>query len=401
MLAFALIVSLGRGFWNRLEVPMWRFIDGFDECQNGQVREKYNAYAASFDQDFMDTGEGGAGQSFLILNTAFGQAEYLNNFGPATTWGMHAAFKCARAGTSASFPTCDWYVFRGASGVNLLSIRITSAGKMQLWNGSSNSLIAESPAPLSMDTWYFVECLATFGASGHAELRIDGAAVASGSFSSTGELPSIIGFRWQVFGPPSLGIDHHAIYDGQVGAGPTSFIGPGRIISTLPIADALGAWAPSSSGSARYAMVHDNPATPGGSPDGDLTYLAAASTDQLFDVAASACFGRILGLAVNVAGRATAGDMLLFVRGQLSGTAFDLGSVSFAASPQYTVRQVISAENPESGGVWVSATISTGWWGLKGSGFVSGRVSAFYLEQFISLLPVPYSCGGGSYSYSS
>lgn len=379
---------------------MLRFIDGFDECTTGGVALKYNAFFSNFLQISMVAGRY-AQQALYIQNTGFGETDLYTSFSSGiSTLGFHASLNFAAPANTPIPGGVPFYRFQtGSSNVNL-GIQTRADGRFDVVNRNGIIVGTSTNAAITINTWYTLECKASFGPGGSIELRLNGATILKILSADFGPAnPDRCGFRWQNFGQIGPVLDDYVLYDGVAAAGDINdFTGPVQVTSILPIADAPTAWAPSS-GAVCYAMVNDSPSTPGGSPDGDSTYISPTGTAaQLFQFAASPCFGLNLALAINMCARPTAGTVGLSGVCQLSGGVLTLGTVSVVPPASYQTYQVISVTNPEKGGVWIDGDINSGTFGVK---YVASaqRVTAVYLEKITSLTPQPYSCGGGNYSF--
>lgn len=135
-------------------------------------------------------------------------------------------------------------------------------------------------------------------------------------------------------------------------------------------------------------------------PDDNQSYVAASSpglTDY-YGFAGPACYGRILALALNVDGSATAGSPSVDFLIKLAGTEFGAGS-SDAYVGGYAIKQGIADRNPLTGVFWTDADIASGLFGYRMASSGSLKITQFMMEKLVSLRNVPFSCGQGSYSY--
>ncbi len=386
---------------------MLRFVSGFDTFDPGKVRNKFNLWSGSFDQDILLPGRDGEGFAFCILNTAFGDANYTQGFPDAQIlWGFHADFKVAKVGTGATFPTSvDWFRFGSSTAGVQLSLRVIAyladgpyAGRLQIIDAGGN-LIATSPTSITMDQWYTLEAKATFNSTSClCEIRLNGAAWFTGGYSSGGPVDQLT-FRWQAFGPPSLALDNLVYYDGQ--AGMNTFTGRLRVTSMLPVSDVRAGWAPVP-GPSEYGMVNDFVGRAGGSDDGDLTYITPGGSliDQLFNFARVDCFGKILGLAVNACMRPAGGFFPVRFLCQPAAILYTLGTLT-PTSTDYRTLQAVAEASPASGATWIAGEINGSYFGVGAPAAALVRVTAVYLEVVTSLEDLPYECGIGPYSFGS
>ncbi len=192
--------------------------------------------------------------------------------------------------------------------------------------------------------------------------------------------------------------DNEYICDGQ-GASPwNGRLGPCRVTALSPTADVSGAWNAIPTG-AKYLKVQDLPADPSGSPDGDSSIITpnALGAQQLFNVLTSPCYGRVLGLAVNMCFRGTSGSAAVQALMKQTGAASVIGTPTVTGT--YHTAQAIAQTSPATGGFFTDAEISNALWGVSTLTSLDARVTQVFLEKLTSLRSTPYSCGAGSYSY--
>ena len=173
-------------------------------------------------------------------------------------------------------------------------------------------------------------------------------------------------------------------------------LGPARVTTLLPISDAAGVWG-AVPGPTRFSAVDDRFGDPSGYPDGDSSYISPTTGSQLFTVGAtdgtpSPCYGRVLGVMVNVCLSGSGSVDVIVVQ---QSTPTTVGTIT--ATGGYHTRQVFVPLSLVSGTFWNDAEINGTFWGLGNASGV--RVTQMFLEKVVSLRNVPYSCGGGSYSF--
>lgn len=377
---------------------MIRFLDGVDLC-SGTLEVAFKYVTTGGGQGFPRSGRDGAGSSFAIVNTGFGVLRYAAALSAQPLLGFHADIMISREGTTNNITTpIELFQFADSVGV-LCSVRIHSDFHLDLYNDSTAGIIASYASPLSLDTWYTLECKASFAGAG-VTLRLNGANVASG-VASFARQADRVSWGWEHFGPPSLRIDNFVVWDGQTAAGDTTidFVGRCRVTSLLPQSDLATFWTPST-GLVAWNMVNDpvgkavgNPA-----PDSDTTYIApAGSIDQLFGIQNPECFGLNMALALNACARQTAAGQTLNLVGQLSGGLITFATLALTTS--YKTGQGLKALNPDTSDVWKDSQIANGSFGVEAGIGAPLRVTCFYLEKLTTLLAVPFDCGGGSYSF--
>src|SRR5262245_17483984 len=125
---------------------------------------------------------------------------------------------------------------------NAASARLSSGGKLQLFNDVAGTQIgSDSAATLTTGVWYRIE-LSLLSASGTAdavELRLDGTTVASGSGLALNDATTV-GFAAGWVAAPGANLvshlDDYALND-STGASQNSWPGDGKVVALLPTAD--------------------------------------------------------------------------------------------------------------------------------------------------------------------
>jgi hypothetical protein len=157
-----------------------------------------------------------------------------------------------------------------------ISARLTTAGKLQLWNdqGTPAQVGSDSTTVLSTGRWYRVELEIQNGTAGTciAELQLDGVSVARATnlTISTSALTSFFAGAGVGAGPApdpiapgldmSVYVDDMAVNDTAAGTGQTSFPGDGKVVLLVPASDnAQGTgWTTDSGGSTNFFQATDN-----------------------------------------------------------------------------------------------------------------------------------------------
>lgn len=177
-------------------------------------------------------------------------------------------------------------------------------------------------------------------------------------------------------------------------------LGPVQVTGFPPNVGSTHQWSPLTGTNLSQVQEFGNrPGVP--TPDDDLSYVEAtgAGTTDLYSFFAPACYGRILALALNVDGAALAGspsvDWLIKQGAVLTNLG---GGAAYVAG--YQIRQGVSQVNPVSGTFWSDADIGSALFGYSFAGSGDARVTQFMLEKVVSLRKVPFSCGGGNYSFT-
>lgn len=171
----------------------------------------------------------------------------------------------------------------GASFAPLVSARLTSAGKLQLWNqtGTPAQIGSDSAATIAIDTWYMIElhCKTVAGSSDAAGLRLDGVEVASALGLSLSDV-NVGAVRYGWIDPPgaskSVYLDDMAVNNDE-GANQNSWPGEESVVYLWPTADSAnpGGWVAGAGGTSNLFDAINN-ATPVG--------VAAASATNLSQI---------------------------------------------------------------------------------------------------------------------
>jgi hypothetical protein len=141
----------------------------------------------------------------------------------------------------------------GASDI-FVSARLTSGGKLQLWNetGTPAQIGSDSSATLVVDTWYRIElkCLVLQAGDDTVELQLDGVSVASATLALATSDPVYIrvGFVTAPGANRVCYLDDFASND-NTGSDQTAFPGEGNVVLLLPVSDnTVGSWTGGSGG---------------------------------------------------------------------------------------------------------------------------------------------------------
>ena len=166
------------------------------------------------------------------------------------------------------YPTTTAGIINFLSATELgFDVRLTSEGKLQLFDSVGGTQIGSDSAVLITNQWYRVELSAKLasGANDAAELRLDGVVVAGGSDLTVSEDPiSEVWLGWADPGSPGANkliyFDDVAWNDDQ-GATQNSWPGEGKIILLKPISDnQRGSWTGGGGGTANlFDGVNNTP----------------------------------------------------------------------------------------------------------------------------------------------
>ncbi len=169
-----------------------------------------------------------------------------------------------------------------------IGIRVTSAGKIQLWNESAGTQIgSDAAATVATGTWFRLELSVTVDGSTNitaCEGRLDGVTVASTSglsISAIGSSAFVVGWcTTPAIASAVLYLDDYA-YNDSTGANQNSWPGDGKVVLLIPISDnavgagwTLGTGTAISGGSGSTAVKNKPPL--------GVADLAAGSDTKLF-----------------------------------------------------------------------------------------------------------------------
>ena len=182
-------------------------------------------------------------------------------------------------------------------GGRIISARLTSGGKLQLWNdtGTPAQIGSDSSATISADgsTWYRVELAGKIdtGATDTAALKLDGTTVASAtglSLSESAFSEWMIGWCDAPGASKALALDDIALND-ETGANQNDYPGSGKIVLLKPISDNARAtlWTGGSGGTTSLFDAVENTPPIGTATETDLTQIehagGAAGTTDAYD----------------------------------------------------------------------------------------------------------------------
>jgi hypothetical protein len=188
--------------------------------------------------------------------------------------------------TNRTYYFCAYFLFPSATGMpttattelifwragagQLAATRITSAGKLQLWDSNAGAQVgSDSSATLTTDTWYRIEMVVNInsgaGADDTIELYLDGVQVAASSTRTlSANAPSAVRFGW--VGDPGTSevvfVDDVAVND-STGSINNGLVGEHAVACLLPTADSAdGNWTDGAGGTASiFEAVNNTPPT--------------------------------------------------------------------------------------------------------------------------------------------
>lgn len=204
-----------------------------------------------FGPDGSQGGAAAATKDTTVFRSGLASAKYNSGAGNSTSFQVHGsgttvasrsywyrAYMCFT-----NLPGSTVLVAQNASG-NTIGIKLTSGGKLQLFNLSAGTQIgSDSAATISADgaTWYRIELLITMNGSNQiaaTELQLDGVSVAS--TSGLALAGTSINWRTGWLEAPGANkvcnVDDVAIND-STGAANNSWAGSGKVILMRPVSD--------------------------------------------------------------------------------------------------------------------------------------------------------------------
>jgi hypothetical protein len=219
----------------------------------------------------------------------------------------------------------------------LVSARLTSGGKLQLWNetGTPAQIGSDSSATLVANTWYRIElkCLILTASTDTVELQLDGVSVASASGLTLGSVDTNyirIGFVTAPGASRVCYLDDFADND-NVGADQNAFPGAGNIVLLLPISDnQVGSWTGGAGGTTNLWEAINNTPPIGTDSETDSTQIENAvsggGTNYIANMTSYTTAGIVAGDTIKV--------VYGFVdTGEDSGAGSKLGSCGIASNP--------------------------------------------------------------------
>lgn len=239
---------------------------------------------------------------------------------------------------ASALPSADCQImqFLNGSSAPLISARLTSAGKLQLWNetGTPAQIGSDSAATLVADTWYRIELKdhSVAGASDSVELRLGGVSVASATLS----LSDLDAVDIQVGWVSAPGASRVCYVDDlgsndNTGSDQTSWPGDGKVVLLLPISDAqVGSWTGGAGGTTNLWEAINN--TPPVGTD------SQTDTSQIENVVSEGGTSYIANMATYSSAGITLDDTITVVQlmvdcAEDSATGTKLGTQKIASNP--------------------------------------------------------------------
>ncbi|MEO3860873.1 hypothetical protein [Acrocarpospora sp. B8E8] len=304
----------------------------------------------------------------------------------------------------ASLPSATTYICRFLDTANSStgSIRLTTAGRLQLMTANGNQIGSDSDI-LATNTWYMVELGTDATGSGTLEGRLDGVSFASGANSSQGDWARITLGVITTNATADLFFDDWAINDAS-GSAQNSWPGPGGILHLIPNGDGDShGWSNTSNaaGSANNYQLVDE------SPPNDTTDLVQTGTPDATDMYALADSGigasdTVSVVAVGLRLRNNTADPTAAVRTQIEktsagtiaqGSAIVSNSTAFATNSPVEPRNysLVTYADPD-GAAWTQATLDSAQAGVKLTVANAQRIQVTALWVSVDYTP---NVGGG------
>jgi hypothetical protein len=221
-------------------------------------------------------------------------AAHVQSFGSAVAAALDTSYWGRAYYHFTNLPGTTIRIWASNTGTQSVSVKLTAAGKLQLWDDVGNAQIgSDSAATLTTGTWYRVEVMwrnNTTAATDATELRLDGTSVASASnltFSTTWTST-----RWGWHEAPGANltcdVDDIVINDGN-GAANNTWPGDGKVVMLKPISDNARAalWTGGAGGTTNLFEAVNNTPPIGTATETDLTQIehagGAAGTTDAYD----------------------------------------------------------------------------------------------------------------------
>jgi hypothetical protein len=191
-----------------------------------------------------------------------------------------------------NLPSTTVRIMLTGTGSTVGSARLTSGGKLQLFNDTAGTQIgSDSAATVTTGTWYRVELYYrnnTTAGTDELELRLDGVSVASANNLTFSGLASTLtcGFHQAPGANLTCDVDDIVVHDGN-GANNTSWPGSGKVVLLKPISDNARdtLWTGGAGGTSNLYEAVNNLPPVGTATETDTTQIehaggAAGTTDR-------------------------------------------------------------------------------------------------------------------------
>lgn len=387
---------------------------GFGVCDPPGAALYFDQVTGAWDTNSILAGPGGGFGAFKW----FGTGIFTRIFDRQTFWCVGLNFQPRNnLGANPAWAQNCFLRLENALGT-IMSLEIQTSGKLAVTYGGNGTTGTGATQGLTtqtfpVGTWSgYLELRASgFGGSVTWQLWLNDVQILNGTTST---LPTQIPDRVTIANQngttggvnlvPYFGVcfANVVILDAQGPAPWNDRIGPVRITSVSPKADASGNWNSTVNGAAAvppvYSSITDIPGVDrNGAPDGDYSYVSpvALNTTQFFVFTAPDCYGRILGVNVNQCFRGASGsttcDAMLY-----DGSTVNIGT-TVNNGGYHTAQQFIGL-SPASGTWFTAGEVGGSLWGARTTS-PGLRLTQMFLEIITSLRATPFDCGASSYSF--
>lgn len=249
------------------------------------------------------------------------------------------------------------FAILGMNNAQKMTLRVTSAGNLQLYDSAVAQIGSDGTTTLSLDTWYRIEVKCgketVLGDDGPYEVKIEG----NVEFTGTGNITAsnvASGSLGKRYNRNSQAVDY---YFDDIAVDDSEYPGPGEVYLFRPAGDGTyTAWTIGAGGGADWTNVDETPS------DSNTTYLlstksigdASTVTFQSCDtVGIYGAITTILALWVIVRNAATTPGIKFRVRS--NATNYDTSA--FESPMFYTLYGLIYNTDPATGFLWTHAAI--------------------------------------------
>ena len=342
-------------------------------------------------------GDSGAGNT--ALNGEWSGGGLTLSLGTAYYW--RAYFRVS------ALPSSDVKILRITTAALILTVKLTSAGKIQLWSGDGASQIgSDSADTVSTNTWYRLELrtLIATGSIDEAELRLDGTSVASATGLALSET-ALSGMQFGWMDAPgankSIYFDDFALND-TAGSFQNSWPGAGSVVLLVPTADSqVGSWTGGAGGTTNLWDALNNKPPAGHSTETNTTQIenADGSPDNTTDEY-RATMTTYTAAGVGASDTVTLAQLMIW-HGEDVSTGAKVGEAWIASNPAETQpADNINPFGPTGGGalgIWPTNWRLTWGGGISASGVTKGTAPIAHVRKTDTGTRVASVCALGIY----
>ena len=400
---------------------MIRGTEAFGVCDNNGAALYFDQVVGTWDSNSILPGPAGVGANFGAFKW-FGTGKFTRIFDAQTFWvvGFNVQPRLNSSLQPQVWPQDSFIQLSNGSGC-IMSLELQTNGKISVTYGGDGTTgtggtqgTTTQTFPVGSWSGYMEFKASGFGGSVLWELWLNDAKILNGTTST---FPTQIPDRITITNQngtssggsfvPNFGMafSNVVMLDGQGPAPWNDRIGPVRITTVSPQADASGNWNSTVNGAAAvppvYTSITDIPGVDAhGAPDMDFSYISPVSlnTKQFFVFTAPECYGLILGVNVNQCFRgdisptfSTTCDAMLY-----DGSVVNIGTT--VINGPYRYAQQFIGLSPATGTNFTAGEIGGSFWGAR-TASPGLRLTQMFLEVLTSLRSTPFSCGLSSYSF--